>query len=295
MKRKLRNNELAPLAKFIKEKIFIPQSAKKTSVFLCGADINDNEKGRSKMASVFEEHSQFELLYPEDLFDDLLAGQGQHSLMNLENILADSVDAILLLPESPGSFAELGAFSNKIELARKTIIISNKKFKNKKSFINYGPYRLIKASGTGKVIHINYDDLTDTENKIDIFRRIKTLITHIKKNHPVEKNVGNILETENFILPCIYIVDEINNVMLYQLIAHATNQNQNLCEIATKSALSRLISKRFITRTPDGYQTTVSGAQHVRQIFNSKELDKARVELLNAENRKNSSIKYDRV
>jgi len=206
MQKLLKDNELAEIAKIVKETIFIPRNQKKVAVFLCGADIKDEKTSRSKMADIFDDYPRYELLYPEDLFDDLLAGQGQHSLLKLENILADSVDAIVLFPESPGSFAELGAFSNNEDLARKMIVISNKKYKSNKSFINYGPNRLVKSSKTGKVLNINYEDLGDDVEKHKIYRRINDYITKIKKAHPVKKDVTNILEVENFILPCIYLI-----------------------------------------------------------------------------------------
>ncbi|GAA0370420.1 hypothetical protein GCM10009092_38390 [Bowmanella denitrificans] len=295
MKKALRDDELAEIAKIVKETIFIPRNQKKVAVFLCGADIRDKKTFRSKMASIFSEYPRYEILYPEGLFDDLLAGQGQHSLLKLENILADSVDAIVLFPESPGSFAELGAFSNNPNLAKKMIVLANKKFKNHKSFINYGPNRLVRASKTGKVININYDDLDDVDEKHKIYRRVNDYITKIKKKHPVKQDVTNILEAENFILPCIYLIDEVNNVTLYQLIEHATSHDKTLCEIATKSSLGRLTANRLITRTPLGYKVTSAGAEYVRETFYDKFLDRARIELLNAQNRRNSRVKYDRV
>ena len=72
---------------------FVHRTAELT--FLCGADVNNQSTGRYKMARLFERYPRYEILYPEDPFDDLLAGQGQHSLLVLENILADSVDSIV--------------------------------------------------------------------------------------------------------------------------------------------------------------------------------------------------------
>ena len=88
--------------------------------------------------------------------------------LELENILADSVDCIVIFPESPGSFAEIGAFSNNEKLAKKMIVLSNKKYKYDKSFINYGPYRLIKRSKSGKVINnkINSNEKIRISNSI---------------------------------------------------------------------------------------------------------------------------------
>lgn len=235
-------------------------------------------------------YSKYELLYPEDIFDDLLAGPDQHSLLHLENILAVCVDAIVLFPESPGSFAEIGAFSNNPRLAQKLIVLSDKKYKSNKSFINYGPYRLIKESKTGAVIHLNYKDLDDVVLGKKLYKSINSKISIIKKDHPVQKDVTNILELEHFILPCIYLIDDSNFLTLTKLIGFATCEDPKFCEIAIKSSLGRLAVKRFISRTPDGYNVTPLGAHYVRNTFNNTALDKVRLEVLNAENRRNTSV-----
>ncbi|MDF4741564.1 retron St85 family effector protein [Vibrio parahaemolyticus] len=290
MKKSFNDNHLKDIVKVIKGSIFVPLTAKKTTIFLCGGAIDNEDNGRSKMASIFNEHSKYELLYPEDIFDDLLAGPGQHSLLHLENILANCVDAIVLLPESPGSFAEIGAFSNNPRLAQKLIVLSDKNYKSKKSFINYGPYRLIKESKTGAVFHINYKDLDDDVLGKKLYRNINSKISKIKKSHPVQKDVTNILEIEHFILPCIYLIDDSNFLTLTKLIAFAAGEDSKFCEIAVKSSLGRLAAKRFISRTSDGYNVTPEGARYVRNTFNNTALDKVRLEVLNAENRRNASV-----
>ena len=294
MNRTISANELEQIANVIKEKVFVAHDNKVT-VFLCGADITNTDTARSKMASIFSNYARYELLYPEDLFDDLLAGQGQYSLLDLENILADSVDAIVLFPESPGSFAEIGAFSNNEKLVKKLIVLSNKKYKSDKSFLNYGPYRLIKRSNTGKVNHINYSHLSDPVESIKIYRKVNGFITNIKKAHPVDRDVANILEAENFILPCIYLFDTTDIIILSKLIGFATGQEKILCDIATKSSLGRLASKSYISQTPSGFQVTKEGAKYIRKTFSNIYLDIVRIELLNAQNRRNASISYDRI
>lgn len=295
MKKSFSDKDLKSIADVIKTNIFVPLTEKKTTIFLCGADITDADTGRSKMAKVLERHSKYELLYPEDIFDDLLAGPGQHSLLHLENVLADCVDAIILFPESPGSFAEIGAFSNNEKLAKKLIVISNKKYRGKKSFINYGPYRLIKASNTGKVFQVNYKDLDDLTLGKKLYRTVNERVTKIKKTHPVKKDVANILEAEHFILPCIYLIDNTNFYILTRLIGFATGSDSKFCEIATKSALGRLASKRLISRTLDGYNVTPEGATYVRDTFSNRKLDAIRLEVLNAENRRNATVNSGRM
>lgn len=291
-------SQLVDIANVIKERIYVPVFAKQRTIFLCGADIKDKTQGRFKMASLLKENQsriQYELLYPESLFDDLLAGQGQHSLLALENILASSVDAIVLLPESPGSFAELGAFSSNPKLVNKLICIANQRYKNKRSFLNYGPNRLIKSSDTGKVINLDYDKLTCPKDSAKIFRLISDSITKIQKQNPVKKNVTNILEAENFILPCIYLIENIDFRNLRTLLKIATNQDDVMSEIATRSALTRLQYKRMIMKTTIGYDMTKSGESHVRSKFTSHRLDLVRIEIMNFQYRGKSGIHYDRM
>jgi hypothetical protein len=243
------------------------------------------------MAKLFKKYPRYELLYPEDLFDDLMAGQGQHSLLVLENILADSVDSIVLFPESPGSFAELGAFANNQRLANKLICVGQKKYAKKKSFINYGPVRLIKASDTGKVFNIAYNDLELEDKKTKIYKRINDAITAIKKKHPIKKDVANIMETENFILPSVYLINSIAPRDLYKLVQFATGQDKKIAEIATRSSISGLVRNNYISRTPSGYEVTTRGIDRVRSNLKSSNLDIARIEIINSQQRKNTMVK----
>jgi hypothetical protein len=291
MIKRLRDKELKIVAEIIRDYIFVPTYSRKTTVFLCGADKLDTKTGRYKMAELFENYPRYELLYPEDLFDDLMAGQGQHSLLILENILADSVDSIVLFPESPGSFAELGSFASDRRLVNKLICIGQKKYAKRKSFINYGPVRLIKASDTGRVFNIVYDDLVDDDEKKKIYKRINDAITIIKKKYPIKQDVANIMETENFVLPCIYLIDLITARELYKLVELATGQDKKIAEIATRSSLSRLIGKHHINRTTDGYAVTKQGMDCIKLSLSTTYLDAVRMEIINSQYRKNVMIK----
>lgn len=293
--RKLTDKDIQTISEIIKDKVYVPLYEKRTTVFLCGADLKDKDKGRAKIANLLKTYSKYEILYPEDLFEELLAGQGQYSLLSLENILADSVDVVIIIPESPGSFAELGAFSNNTKLVKKLICISQNKHKKDKSFINYGPYRLVKEGKTGKIMHINFSDIENASDSRNIFKAINESVLKIKRSTPTEKGVANILESENFILPCIYLIDFLNNIELYKLLKHATEKDMKLCEISVKAAIGRLLYKRYITRTTIGYKVTSEGVSHVQNMFPHSYLDKLRVETMNVQNRRNAKISYDRI
>jgi hypothetical protein len=175
------------------------------------------------------------------------------------------------------------------------ICITNKRYKNKRSFLNYGPNRLIKSSDSGRVFYLDYEDLNSPENGNKIFRMISDSVTKIQKKSPVNKSVTNILEAENFILPCIYLMEDIEFNSLKTLLKLATSQENIMADIATRSALTKLQTSRMIMKTAEGYSITKSGEVHVLSIFKLHRLDLIRVELLNFKNRRKSSINYDRM
>lgn len=131
------------IARKIKKEIFQPSLSFKTTIFLCGKDKNDKSSIRHKIAQGFTKgfwySSNYDLIYPEDIFEELLYSSNSTDLLTLENLLADSVDAVVVIPESAGSFAELGAFANNEKLRSKMICVMDARYKRDKSFINQGP------------------------------------------------------------------------------------------------------------------------------------------------------------
>lgn len=291
MKKSLSEKQMIVFANIIKDKLFL-ENKNTVTAFLCGGDVKDNKFGRYKIAKVLSKYKNLELLYPEDLFDDLLAGQGQYSLLSMENILAEAVDVIIIIPESPGSYSELGAFSNNENLSHKMICVQDNKYKFKKSFLNYGPLRLLKKISSTSVLRCDFKVLDDYSLNKDFYTKLFRSINIIRKKSPVTKTVSNILYADRFILPCIYLLDGINNFLLYDLLKIATGQNKTLCEITVKSALSRLMKGRVITRTSEGYHVTDVGMEYVLEKFNRQTLDELRLEMMNFENRSKASFNY---
>ncbi|WP_146086582.1 hypothetical protein [Ciceribacter selenitireducens] len=69
-----------------------------------------------------------------------------------------STDAIVMLPSSPGSFLELGAFALHADVCQKMLIIIDKKHENDKpNYLNTGPIPGAKKKGA-EVMFIDYDD-----------------------------------------------------------------------------------------------------------------------------------------
>ena len=81
-------------------------------------------------------------------------------LVNLtlfEANLADYVDLIVILPDSPGSFAELGMFSVAPNVCPKLLLIIDQKYEGASSFIVRGPV-LAAKNNRAQVEYVSYDD-----------------------------------------------------------------------------------------------------------------------------------------
>jgi uncharacterized protein YlbG (UPF0298 family) len=282
-------DDSAKIAIKIREEFYKPRSTIKTSIFLCGADIKDITKTRYKIAQAFTDwwnSYQYDLIFPEDIFDELLYSSQGKDLLSLENILAESIDVILIIPESPGSFAELGAFANDEKLRKKIICLVDEKHKKDRSFINQGPIKLIKKASKHGIIYI------DPKNIAKNIQKIHASIREVKKTegkrYPIE-NI-NFLQLDNFLLPTIYLLEPITKQTIIYCVEAVTTDKKNAFQIST-IILTILTKKKYIELTPLGYKLTKTGRIN---FFNLKKissrikihtetvaLDRLRLEILN--------------
>jgi hypothetical protein len=87
----------------------------------------------------------------------------------------NNVDAVVLLPSSPGSFSELGAFSIYKDICEKMLIVIDKQYEGIDNYVNLGPSILAKGYGS-TIIYQDYADHIECAKAIDSF------ITQVKNN-----------------------------------------------------------------------------------------------------------------
>jgi hypothetical protein len=223
----------------------------KRIIFICGKDKTDTESYRYRVSSFLEKFSHYQLAFPEDLFEDLLEGQANHSLLALETQLANAVDLIILIPESPGSFAELGAFTMLPELAKKMLVLRQGRYKSDKSFINHGPIRLLKHH-KGKVI-----DLPSNFNHLDVNHTLP-LLKQVRRMAPQGRRKK-----------------ALNNILLEKKL---TPQEQTACRAATHSLIRLLLLEKrdgFFTLTTRGFE------EAQRRYFALSKVNDLRIKVMN--------------
>ena len=126
-------------------------SARRSLLFVCGG--MDRDCMRSRFLEFAKEGlPNCHIFLAEKALKALVPGDGigPHDLAEIEEFIGLIADAIVLFPESPGSYAELGYFSKTPELARKSLVISDYALQGQDSFIALGPIHLIDASSVYK-------------------------------------------------------------------------------------------------------------------------------------------------
>lgn len=142
-------------------------------VFLAGPYIETTGKKPGRGAKNKAKRLRFDLYHRLDDFGwTVTMGEYQHlvdaanPLLGARNNAAsaellhakNSADAIVMLPSSPGSFLELGAFALHADVCQKMLIIIDKQHENDDpNYLNTGPIPGASKKGAA-VLFIDYDD-----------------------------------------------------------------------------------------------------------------------------------------
>lgn len=85
-----------------------------------------------------------EFLQVEEVVEFFDKASPYDNLVPLERDLAQVCELVLLFPESPGSFAELGTFANEADIADNLLVVIQSRFLTESSFIAKGPIASLK-------------------------------------------------------------------------------------------------------------------------------------------------------
>lgn len=234
----------------------------------------------------------FDVLYPEELFQELLSRKPRQDLLTLETLLATSANAVIIIVESPGSIAELGAFVNSNELRPKLVAVVNKKHRNEKSFIMLGPVAQLRNERREAVIMHDFGQ-PDIPKLADEVRRV---VRQIAKEKPVDESLKNPIRAQYFILASIFVAEPVELVTLINLLVATNECDTTEAPIVATTALNILMRQKEITMKMNYYLTMSKGSQRLKSIIqDSKEgqqfvklFDKCRVDMLNFTLRKSS-------
>lgn len=169
--------EIEKVAKLIAEDATADIESMKPKVFIMGPNIKDKQKPgsilRRKLAQrcwneglpITTEHPALEAGGSSGL------GEG-FDLTTWELYVAKNSELIIIIPDSPGSFAELGLFSTRQKTCPRTIILFDKQHKGKrKSFIFRGPRKAAKRRGA-KIHFVDYTNIDNIWEKVTSYIKL---------------------------------------------------------------------------------------------------------------------------
>lgn len=187
-----------------------------------------------------------------------------YNLLEKETRLFENSDILIIIPESAGSFAEIGMIASMISNhtkkidknnhAKKVLIISDIKYKHDESFLKLGPIKIIKEFG-GKLINIDFNS-SDFSKVTKQFNRPKS-----SKLIRIDASYDN--KTELFFINCIKILLYIyrNKSLLYAEYEYKNLFVQNLKAIHISISIDNieyLESTELISKTTKEGDVTIA-------------------------------------
>lgn len=108
-----------------------------------------------------------------DSYKDELGEHHNAAVAELDHA-QQSASLVIMIPDSPGSFAEIGAFSMKHDICEKMIILSDINHQSSTGYLNTGPVACAKSLGS-EVIYIDFKDIIACFDAVKIFsNKVKT-------------------------------------------------------------------------------------------------------------------------
>lgn len=287
------NRIFEEISKSVNENVFSKLGKRSLTVFLVGAGQENPSSIREPVRKELESKKYikwFDVYYPEELFEELILSGTQFDLLSLENFLAKNVHTVAIILESEGAIAELGAFANHKDLNDRLVVIIDKKYRKKKSFIMLGPVRYLRNKT--KSIVIFHDFINPKIDKLG--EQIRNAVRKISKGVNIDYSVKNPIAAQHFLLAAIYVTEPVKMDILTSMINSIIKRRTSKNIIIAKSSLNILLRSSEVILQDGEYMLTRVGFNRLMQTLKFEPegynilnlLDKLRVKVLNQTLRK---------
>lgn len=261
-------------------------------VFVCGPGYaSGNIVVRDKSKEALQRVPSVEAIYGEEIEDKYSYRKLGTDLQTLEARFAHDVDFTLLILESPGSIAELGAFSLLPAIRSRLVVLLSERFYRAESYIARGPLSFLTRENPNSVIYFK------AENLGDMLDRVRYPLTFYKYAHYLRryeylKNTRLHISREvsdyaGYIKPLREQYE-----MAITLISILVGDRASYADLLLYSglapkqltrALSKLFSEKKIEKVGSGrYQATEGYGDDLLEPFSSTALSKLRATVLAA-------------
>lgn len=232
------------LFKQIYEDVFCNTFNESCYVFLCGGSGKDCI--RNSLRPLLEK-SGYQVLYPEDLFTEMIFEDKKADLLDYENLLANNADIVCIVCESPGSFTELGAFVQKDEIVGKLIACINHRYRRNRSFIMLGPVRRLRRENPFQVVE--YLPVNVEKICLDLHDSFSKLIRKAPRRH-TDLSFENLLSFISYIQIVLYFFRELDRKILHKSLKDFLMSRQSLPKqynALFNASINYLLKSRILT------------------------------------------------
>jgi hypothetical protein len=125
-------------------------------IFTCGAESTKTQSGREQLLKYAERYFKSGHFFrAEDAFP-VLVRPSKDDYLSIEEDLAEYSDCVVIINESHGTLAELGAFASNNKIVEKLLVVNPREHIGSNSFINRGPIaKADKKSRFKTTIHVD--------------------------------------------------------------------------------------------------------------------------------------------
>lgn len=292
---RLMNPRVLKIASQLREQFLGPTATSDISIFLCGGGAAGGTEHtlRRKLGAALaalKSKYRYSIFYPEDMFVELVLGHQKQDLLTLENLLARSVSAVTILLHSPGTFTELGAFSNHELLKEKLVVVVDPKHMKSQSFINTGPIRHLIKGTSSRVLYLKMD-----ESNLDaLVKGVAEASRAVASVHPPSRDLTNPIVCYELYLALLYVLDPVPR-KAFALVAGALQPDSDeLARISAETVVNGMINNgdallvsQNVVISKKGVEMLYAGAGSARRLSSLKGfLSDLRISALNGQLRK---------
>lgn len=245
------------------------------SLFLCGGASKTDAALRAALGaqlSAKKSKYTYAVHYPESIFIEAILGHKRNDLLELENLLAESVSAVVIPLQGPGTFTELGAFTNHPSLREKLVVIVDPKYKLSKSFINTGPLRHLKRSTSSCIL---YHELSI--GKVDsMSQAVAEAARKIAIRNPIVPSLVNPLSSKDFYFSLAAVFEPLPKKVAIEIAEQLRPAEKQRVAIVAETVLNILVNERRIMLSKD--DSFVVSARSLEKMYADITTEKRRKE-----------------
>lgn len=270
------NSVLVQIASQLKE-YFLESFLRRNdvSIFLCGgASPSDADFRRNLGTAIAKTKSKYRysIFYPEDMFVELILGHQREDVLTLENLLAKSASTVVILVQSPGTFAELGAFSNHPQLKNKLVIVIDPRYQKSPSFITTGLVRHLQKKTSSRVL---YHQMI-ASNLDTLAKKIALAAREVGASHPPTINLTNPIACYEFYLALIYTFDPVPRSAILKLAKDLQPDSESETLTSAETVLNGLVNQGDALLVSGSLQVSQKG---IETLFSGSRTDKRQAAL----------------